>query len=230
MPRVIVIVGFGPGTATAVAQRFGAEGFSIALVARNEERLAAGVSTLRAAGITAFAFPADASDPTSIRSAIKNIRSQTGPITVLHWNAYGGVEAGDLLAADDASLHRVFDVAVFGLLAAAGEARSDLKESGGGAILVSNGGFGDTSPAMDEVPTKLHAMGLALSSAAKHKLVGLLAQGLKGDGIYVGEIMTFGTIKGTPSDNPSSVDPSVIADKFWEMYTSRSETRATVTG
>ncbi|MBV8149744.1 MAG: short-chain dehydrogenase, partial [Candidatus Eremiobacteraeota bacterium] len=41
MPKVIAIVGFGPGTATAVAQKFGAEGFSIALIGRNEERLAA---------------------------------------------------------------------------------------------------------------------------------------------------------------------------------------------
>ncbi len=228
MSRVIATVGFGPGTATAVAERFGAEGFSVALVARNEERLAAGVSALRARGITAVGVPADAGDPMSIRAAIKSIRSQLGPITVLHWNAYGGVEAGDLLATDAASLRRVFDVAVFGLLAAAAEVRSDLKGSDGGAILVSNGGFGEVSSQADEAATNLHAMGIALSSAAKDKLAGLLAQALKGDGIYVGEIMTFATIKGTPSDNPSSIDPAVIANKFWEMYGSRSETRATI--
>jgi NAD(P)-dependent dehydrogenase (short-subunit alcohol dehydrogenase family) len=210
-----------------VAERFGAEGFSVALIGRNEERLAAGVSTLRASGITAFAFPADAADPASIRAAIKSVRSQMGPIAVLHWNAYGGLDVGDLLTADPAALRGVFDVAVFGLLAATDEARSDLKGSDG-AILVSNGGFGEVSSQMDEVATNLHAMGIALSSAAKHKLVGLLAQGLKGDGIYVGEIMTFAAIKGTPSDNPSAVDPAVIANKFWEMYRSRSETRATI--
>jgi NADP-dependent 3-hydroxy acid dehydrogenase YdfG len=87
MSKVIAIVGFGPGTATAVAQKFGAEGLSVALVARNEERLAAGVSALRAAGVTAFGFPADAGDPASIQAAIKNIRSQMGSVTVLHWNA-----------------------------------------------------------------------------------------------------------------------------------------------
>jgi NAD(P)-dependent dehydrogenase (short-subunit alcohol dehydrogenase family) len=211
-----------------MAERFGAEGFSVALIARNEERLAAGVSTLRAGGITAFAFPADAGDPTSIRAAIKSIRSQMGSITVLHWNAYGGLDVGDLLTADPVALRGVFDVVVFGLLAATDEARSDLKGSDGGAILVSNGGFGEASSEMDEAATNLHAMGIALASAAKDKLAGLLAQRLKGEGIYVGEIMTFGTIKGTPSDNPSSVDPAIIANKFWEMYQSRSQTRATI--
>jgi len=230
MSRVIVTVGFGPGTATAVAERFGAEGFSVALVARNQERLATGVSALRARGITAFGFPADAGDPISIRAAIKSIRSQMGPITVLHWNAYGGLEVGDLLAADPDSLRRVFDVAVFGLLAATEEAQSDLKASEGGAILVSNGGFGEASSEMDAAATNFHAMGIALSSAAKHKLAGLLAQRLKGEGIYVGEIMTFGTIKGTSPDNVGSVDPAVIAGKFWEMYQARRETRATIRG
>ena len=41
--KSIVIVGYGPGTATAVAERFGKEGFAVALVGRNEERLAEGV-------------------------------------------------------------------------------------------------------------------------------------------------------------------------------------------
>lgn len=42
MSKTIVVVGFGPGISTAVAEKFGAEGFSIALIARNEKRLAAG--------------------------------------------------------------------------------------------------------------------------------------------------------------------------------------------
>jgi NADP-dependent 3-hydroxy acid dehydrogenase YdfG len=223
-----MIVGFGPGTATAVAEKFGTEGFSVAVVGRNEERLTAGVSALQAQGIKAYAFPADAADQASIRAAVRAVRSQFGTITVLHWNAYGGMEAGDLLTADQAAIHQVFDVAVFGLLAATDEALSELKRNGEGALLVSNGGFGEVSPQMDEVATSLHVMGLALSSAAKHKLVGLLAQRLKGDGVYVGEVMVHGTIKGSSSTNGDSIDPSVIAQKHWDLYRSRSETRAIV--
>lgn len=60
MAKTIVVVGFGPGNSTAVAEKFGTEGFSVALVGRNEDRLAAGVSALKARGIAAAAFPADA--------------------------------------------------------------------------------------------------------------------------------------------------------------------------
>jgi len=228
VPKTSMIVGFGPGTATAVAEKFGGEGFSVALIGRNEERLNAGASALKAKGINARAVPADAADPASIRSAVRTVRSQLGPVTILHWNAYGGMEAGDLLAADQASLHKVFDVAVFGLLAATDEALPDLKQSGEGALLISNGAFGEVSPQIDETVVNLHLMGLALSSAAKHKLVGLLANRLKGDGVYVGEVMVYHAIKGTGPTSDDSVDPSVIAEKHWELYKARGETRAVV--
>lgn len=228
MSKTIMIVGFGPGTATAVAEKFGSEGFSVALIGRSEDRLDAGVAALKAKGIVAHGFPADAADPASIRAAVRSVRSQIGPITVLHWNAYGGMEAGDLLAADQASLQKMFDVAVFGLIAATSEALPDLKQSGGGAVLISNGAFGIVSPEIDETVVKLHLMGLALSNAAKNKLVGLLAQQLKGEGVYVGEVMVYGTIKGSQSNDSGSIDPSVIANKHWELYESRGETRAEV--
>lgn len=228
MAKTMMIVGFGPGTATAVAEKFGKNGFSVAVVGRNEDRLAAGAAALKAQGIDAYAVPADAADPASIRDAVRTVRSQAGPITVLHWNAYGGTELGDLLTADPGSLHKVFDVAVFGLLAALDEALPDLKRNGDGALLVSNGALGVVSPETDGAAVTFHMMGLALSSAAKHKLVGLLAQRLKNDGVYVGEVTVYRTIKGTPSTDSDSVDPSVIADKHWELYQSRDQTRAVV--
>ena len=227
MPKTIMIVGFGPGTATAVAEKFGKEGFSVVLVGRDENRLNAGVEALKAKGVNAVATPADAGDPASIRAAVRSARSQLGPITILHWNAYGGMEVGDLFTADDASVHKIFDVAVFGLIAAAEEALPDLKRNGEGAILISNGAFGVVSPEVDAAVNSLHVMGLALSSAAKHKLVGLLEQRLKGDGVYVGEVLVYRAIKpGASTDD--SVDPSVVAEKHWENYKARGETRAVV--
>ena len=53
MSNTIIIVGFGPGASSAVAEKFGAEGFSVALVARNEARLNAGVEALKAKGVPA---------------------------------------------------------------------------------------------------------------------------------------------------------------------------------
>jgi NAD(P)-dependent dehydrogenase (short-subunit alcohol dehydrogenase family) len=223
MSKTIVIVGFGPGNSTAVAEKFGTEGFSVALVGRSEDRLAAGVSALKSRGIAAAAFPADAANPEAVRAAFRSARAELGPITAIHWNAFGGAEAGDLLTADPAALRGIFDAAVFGLLAATREALPDLKSAGDGAILITNGGFGELSPEIDAYATSLNQMGIALGNAAKNKLAGLLSQRLKGDGVYVGEVMVRGTIKGTPTDSGNSVEPSRIADKFWELYQSRGE-------
>jgi NAD(P)-dependent dehydrogenase (short-subunit alcohol dehydrogenase family) len=229
MSKSIIVIGFGPGISTSVAEKFGAEGFSVALVARNAERLAAGVAALKAKGIAAVAFSGDASDAASIRAAIAKARSALGGITVIHWNAYGGGDAGDVMAADPVAVGHVFDVAVVGLLSAVQEALPDLKNSNG-AVLVTNGAFGENSPQADEFAINLKAMGVALANAAKYKLVGLLSQRLKGDGVYVGEVMVAGMIKGTSwARDGQGIEGSTVANKFWELYQARGEIRARVT-
>ncbi|MGH7025252.1 MAG: SDR family NAD(P)-dependent oxidoreductase [Caulobacteraceae bacterium] len=228
MPKTIVVVGFGPGISSAVAERFGAEGFAVALVARNEERLAGGVAALKAKGIAAGAFPADAGDPAAIAQAIGDARAELGPITVIHWNAISGSEAGDLLTAGAAAVHGVFDVAVVGLLAAVQEALPDLKGAKDGAVLVTNGAFGYLSPQMDAFAISLDAMGVALANAAKAKLVGLLSERLKGDGVFVGEVTVAGAIKGTPWASDGGIEASTVANKFWELYQARGDVRAMV--
>jgi NAD(P)-dependent dehydrogenase (short-subunit alcohol dehydrogenase family) len=228
MSKTILLVGFGPGISTAVAQKFGSSGFTVALVARNKEKLAAGVASLKAKGIDAAAFPADAGDPASIRAAVAEARAALGPVTVIHWNASGGAAAGDLVTAEATAVRSVFDVVV-GLVAAVQESLPDLKKTKEGAVLITNGAFGEINPQLDELAAKSNAMGLALGNAAKHKLVGLLAQRLKGDGVYVGEVMIAGTIKGTPWDKGNAnIDAATIASKFWELYQARAEVRARI--
>ncbi len=229
MSKTIVVVGFGPGISTAVAEKFGAEGFSVALVARNEERLATGVRALKAKGITAAAFPADAGDSAAIRLAIGKARGELGPVTVLHWNAYGGAEAGDLLTIDPSAVRGVFDVAVVGLLAAVQEALPDLKSTAEGGLLVTNGAFGEINAQIDAMATGMKVSGVALANAAKHKLVGLLAERLKGEGGYVGEVMVAGAVKGTAfAAGGQGIEAAAIANKFWALYQARSEVRARV--
>jgi NAD(P)-dependent dehydrogenase (short-subunit alcohol dehydrogenase family) len=228
MSKTIVVVGFGPGISTAVAERFGAAGFAVALVARNQERLSTGVAALKAKGIAAVACPADAADPAALRAAIAKARAELGPITVIHWNAYGGEAAGDLITTDPAAARGVFDIAVVGLLAAVQEALPDLKLTAEGAVLVTNGAFGENNPQIDAMATGMKVMGVALANAAKHKLVGLLAERLKGDGVYVGEVMVAGGVKGTAWAGDTGIEPSAIADQFWALYQARGEVRARI--
>jgi len=229
MGKTVLVVGFGPGISTAVAEKFGSSGFSLALVGRNEQRLASGVRALKAKGIDAAAFPADAGDPTAMRAVLGRARAALGPITVIHWNASSGNGgAGDFLTADPVAVRGLLDVTVVGLLAAIQEALPDLKASNG-AVLISNGAFGENTPQMDELAATTKAMGLALANAAKHKLVGLLAQRLKGEGVYVGEVMVAGNIKGSAWDKgAATIDGATVANRFWELYQARGEVHARV--
>lgn len=227
MPGTLVVVGFGPGISTAVAEKFGKEGFAVALVGRTPARLAAGVAALKTRGIAAAACPGDAGDPASIRAAIADARRALGPIGAIHWNAFSTGKVRDLLA-DDPAVGRIFDVAVFGLLAAVAEAEADLKAAGDGAVLVTNGAFGLPTPPIDAMATQLGAIDLALSNAAKHKLVGLLAERLRGEGVFVGEVMVAGAVKGTPTGGAGGIEADAVADRFWMLYKARGEIRATI--
>ncbi|MDR3512760.1 MAG: SDR family NAD(P)-dependent oxidoreductase [Caulobacteraceae bacterium] len=230
MPRTIVVVGYGPGVSASVAEKFGAEGFAVALVARGEAKLAAGVEALKAKGITAGAFPADAGDPAAIRGAIAKARAALGPVGVLHWNAFSGRGFGDLLSADPATLLGLFDVALVGLLSAVQEALPDLKAAGDGAVLVTNGAFGEVNPMIDALAIALGEVGVPLGNAAKAKLVGLLSARLKGEGVYVGEVTIAGVVKGTGPDGPGmpTLGGADIAEAFWRLYQARDEVRARV--
>jgi len=227
MAKTILVSGYGPGISTAVAERFGAEGFAVALAARNADRLAAGVKALEAKGIRAAAFPTDVSDPAAAKALVGKVRAALGPLTAIEWTAYSS-GAGDLLAADVPEVRAALDIAVTSLLAVVREALPDLKAQKGG-ILVVNGGLGYFDAQMEAAAVQWGSMGLAVANSAKHKLVGLLSQKLKPDGVYVGEAMVLGLVKGTAFDSGNAtIDPRTVAAKLWELYTARDQVTAEV--
>jgi len=221
MSKTIVICGYGPGISDAVARKFGAEGYQVALVARRADKLEAGVSALKEKGIQAAAFATDLGDAKAVTAMIAAVRAQLGAISVLHYNAYTG-GSGDLLSASAEGLRRSFDVSVGGLVAAVQASHADLKAEKG-AVLITGGGFCLYDPRIDAMATQFQAADLAIGKAAQHKLTGLLAAKLKADDIYVGEVVVMGMVKGTAFDaGNASLDANDIAAKFWELFGSRS--------
>lgn len=222
MSKTIIVAGFGPGISTAVAERFGKEGFQVALVARNTERLAAGVKALEAKGVKARAFTGDLSDPAKAAAVVEQVRRTFGPVAVLHWNAYSGA-APDVLAADATAVRQAIEIGTTSLLAAVNEALIDLRAQKG-AVLVTNGGLHINDPKLNAMSVQYGTMGLALGNAAKHKLVGLLAEKLKAEGVYVGEVVVLNLVKGTAFDRgQATLEPSTIAERFWSLFKARAE-------
>jgi hypothetical protein len=110
------------------------------------------------------------------------------------------------------------------------EALPDLKEAQDGAVLVTNGAFGDLNPAVDAFAIALKAEGIALGNSAKAKLVGLLAARLKDEGVFVGEVTIAGVVRGTGPESPPvpTIEGAAIADAFWRLYKARGDVRARV--
>ena len=220
MAQTILVCGHGPGISDAVAQRFGAEGFSVALAARRGDKLAAAAEALARRGIEAQAFPADLADPAGVASLVARVRASLGPIHVVHWNAYARV-AGDLLTAAAHDVRAQLDVGVVGLVAAVQAALPDLKAHLG-AVLVTGGGLAQDDERVDALAGAMGAMGLAVTKAAQHKLVGVLGARLAKDGIFVGEVMVTALVKGSaPDRGQPTVEPAVVAARFWDLYTQR---------
>ena len=82
----IAIIGAGAGLGLAVARRFGREGFTVALIARNQTRVDNLAATLTAEGIGARGFIANVRDADSLTGALTLAAEQLGPIEVLQYS------------------------------------------------------------------------------------------------------------------------------------------------
>ena len=97
--------------------------------------------------------------------------------------------------------------------------------------MVTNGGLGFFNPAVDKMGVDWNAMGLSLANSAKHKLVRLLSHKLQPEGIFVGEVVVLSVVKGTAFDpGNATLEPTKVADAFWNLYTARNEASTTVDG
>ena len=96
MNKVCVVIGVGPGNGEALVRRFCQEGYDVAMLARSKdfiERLAGQLPN-------AHAFVHDASDLAAAPSVFARIEQQLGAVSVLLYNAGGGV----FKSAEDASV------------------------------------------------------------------------------------------------------------------------------
>ncbi len=85
--RVAFVTGASQGIGRACALKLAAEGATVAVAARNQEKLNELVSEINAAGGKAAAFALDVTDEEQVKSAIKTAIAQLGKVDILVNNA-----------------------------------------------------------------------------------------------------------------------------------------------
>ena len=85
--KIALVTGASQGIGRACALALAAEGATVALAARNVEKLHAVAAEITAAGGQAEVFPLDLSDETSIKDGVKAVLAKLGRVDILVNNA-----------------------------------------------------------------------------------------------------------------------------------------------
>jgi 3-oxoacyl-[acyl-carrier protein] reductase len=85
--KIALVTGASQGIGRACALALAAEGVTVALAARNREKLEAVAAEIRTAGGQAEVFPIDLSDEASIKDGVKAVLAKLGRIDILVNNA-----------------------------------------------------------------------------------------------------------------------------------------------
>lgn len=139
----IAIIGAGPGLGLALARRFGAEGFDVALIARNATTLDGLVAQLAAEGVTAARFAADVLDRPALRSALAAARERFGAIDVLEYSpadaSAGPLAPVDIRATTTQNVQPQIEYYLYGAMTATDEVLPEMLATGAGALFFTTG-------------------------------------------------------------------------------------------
>lgn len=210
MSKVLVIIGAGKGISQAVAEKFGKNGFSVALIARKQEKLASLTKILINAGIDAHFFIGNAGDADSIKDAFEQIWEKFDTIDAVHYNA-AKLKMVNIASETADGLTRDFKVNVAGIMTVVNLVLPDMEKKKEGTILLTGGGF-----ALEPNPDY---GSLAIGKAGVRNLANALHLALKPKNIFVGTVTVCGTVSPTAEKHT----PVNIAEQFWKLYTDRNE-------
>lgn len=208
----IAIIGAGRGLGAAVARRFGAEGFSVALISRNQAKVDALAEDLGKAGIQARGFAADVRKPESIAAALEAAAESLGPVEVLQYSPLPQKDfMRPVLETTPADLVGPVEFSIYGPVAAVHQVLPGMRFLGEnrGTILFVNGG--------SAVKPGRNVTGTSVAFAGQAAYAQLLNEVLGEEGIHVSQLIIGGRIiEGDPEK-----DPDVLAGVLWDLHRGR---------
>ncbi len=209
--RVCVVAGVGPGTGTAICERFAAAGDRVAMLARTAERLEALAERIPGAR----GYPVDIGDRSAVAGAFDAIRADLGPVEVYVQNAAAGA-FNHFMEVKPETLELTFRINVMSLLHCGQQAAADMLKQGAGHIVVT----GNTSAWRG----KANFAAFAPTKAAQRILAQSMARSLGPQGVHVAYVVIDGVIdvpwtRKAFADKPDSYfcKPEDIAAECWHL-------------
>lgn len=202
-----LVTGVGPGTGASVVRRFAEGGYSVAMLARDADRLAALANEIP----DTIALPCDVSDADALKQAIDNVGA---PKIVVH-NAVGGA-FGTFSQIDAEVLQRNFEINTMALFHLARLTTPAMIAAGEGALIVT----GNTSAQRGRAAFA----GFAPTKAAQRILAESLARDLGPKGVHVAYLIIDAAIdvpwqREMQPDKPDDffISPASIAGEVFHL-------------
>ncbi len=202
MKPVVIVAGVGPGIGTSVARAFGAEGFRIALLARDSARLAKRHAEIAAAGMSAAPFIVDLADSSATLSAVEQVRAWAGgDPSSLVYNAFA-VQQGSADELDPAESQRAMRVNFIAATQLTALVAPAMRASGAGSLLFTGGGA-----ALNPYPG---LSSLCAGKAALRIWALTLAEELAGTGVRVGTVTVHGRVERGTAFDPDDIAAALV--------------------
>jgi len=200
--KTALIVGSGDGLSASLARLLAQSELSVALAARNPEKLSG-----LCAETGASAFACDAQDRAQVARLFEDVEEKLGPPDVVIYNASARAR-GPLTTLDPDDVRRTLLVSAFGAFLVAQRAVPAMLDKASGAILFTGAsasvkGYAESAP-------------FAMGKFALRGLAQSMARELSPKGIHVAHFVIDGQIR-RRSDNDtrdSTLDPDAIAQTY----------------
>ncbi|MCD7095355.1 SDR family NAD(P)-dependent oxidoreductase [Klebsiella quasipneumoniae subsp. quasipneumoniae] len=230
--KTIALFGTGSGLGASLANRFGREGYRVALVARRAAPLQERVAELATIGIEATAFPADLTDLAGVPALVRSIEARFDNIDVAIYapvpSSLGFVPAVDL---DAKTLQSMTGIFTYAPIEVAHAVLQGQLARGEGAIVIVGG--------LTALMTVPGLSGVGPAMAATRNYVYTLNAEVAHHGVYAGTVNIGAlidrsrgframTADGTIELDPKYLvlDPDDIAQEIWTLVTKRDRVEA----
>ena len=211
--KVAIVTGASDGIGKAAAERFAAEGASVAILARTMSDLEAVAAEIRnATGSTVIPVSADVSDEGAVKSAVENVGEKLGRIDILVNNA----GQGNAFRFEDMTNELVesdFAVKVKGAIFMTRYALPYLKRSDCGAICNITTAAGKASPGGAQPTSLSRAAGISLTKAWSKEFG---KHGIRVNTVCIGSIKSRQNRRHW--EVAAAKDPSFTLEDHWASY------------